>query len=321
MARVSVLGPGGVGGFLAAALARAGEPVTVVASEDTAALIERDGIAVQSVRLGAFTARPPAVSHLDAGSHTLIVATKATGLEAALARISGAPRLVVPLLNGLDHMDVLRERFGENRVAAGTIRIESDRPAPARIVQTSPFLRVDLAADPPEARAALPELAATLERAGIPTRIEASEKQILWSKLVRLNALACTTSAAERPIGFIRSDPEWRAALIDCIREAAAVAGADGALIDPEARLAELDEAHPELGSSMQRDIAAGRTPELDAIPGSVLRAARRHGLRCPTIARLSATIARRAGIPAPEEDPSGDARTTGQTTEAPTQT
>jgi ketopantoate reductase len=50
----------------------------------------------------------------------------------------------------------------------------------------------------------------------------------------------------------------------------------------------------------MQRDIAAGRTPELDAIPGSVLRAAARHGLRCPTIERLVALIAERAGLPAP---------------------
>jgi 2-dehydropantoate 2-reductase len=117
---------------------------------------------------------------------------------------------------------------------------------------------------------------------------------------VRLNALACTTSAADRPIGFIRSDPEWRGALEGCINEGAAVANADGAHIDPAARLAELDDAHAELGSSMQRDIAAGREPELDAIPGAVLRAGARHGIECPTIARLSVQIAERAGIPPP---------------------
>jgi 2-dehydropantoate 2-reductase len=50
----------------------------------------------------------------------------------------------------------------------------------------------------------------------------------------------------------------------------------------------------------MQRDIAAGREPELDAIPGSVLRAAARHGVPCPTIERLVAMIAERAGVPAP---------------------
>ncbi|MHB8656761.1 MAG: ketopantoate reductase family protein [Solirubrobacteraceae bacterium] len=127
-----------------------------------------------------------------------------------------------------------------------------------------------------------------------------SEAQILWSKLVRLNALACTTSAADRAVGFIRSDPQWRAALIGCIEEATAVANADGARIDPARRLAELDDAHAELRSSMQRDIAAGREPELDAIAGAVLRAAARHGLSCPTISRLCAQIAQRAGVPMP---------------------
>jgi 2-dehydropantoate 2-reductase len=158
-------------------------------------------------------------------------------------------------------------------------------------VQTSPFLRIDLASDDPALAPQLEQLKATLEQVGIPAVIGPSEAQILWSKLVRLNALACTTSAVDRPIGFIRTDPQWRAKLIACIDEGANVANAEGVDIDRAKPLAELDAAHPELGSSMQRDIAAGREPELDAIPGSVLRAAARHGLRCPTIAELTDQI------------------------------
>jgi 2-dehydropantoate 2-reductase len=289
-----------VGGFLAAALARAGEDVVVVGHEQTAALIGRDGLKVRSVRLGDFSARPRAFAVLEEPAEVLFVATKSTGLLAGLERIRSEPELVVPLLNGLDHMAVLRERFGPGRVAAGTIRIESDRPEPGRIVQTSPFLQIDLASDDPGPSPALERVATMLERASIPAEIGPSEAQILWSKLVRLNALACTTSAADRPVGFIRSDPEWRAALVGCIEEAAAVANADGARIDPAAPLAELDDAHAELGSSMQRDIAAGREPELDAIPGAVLRAGARHGIECPTIARLSVRIAARAGVDPP---------------------
>jgi 2-dehydropantoate 2-reductase len=295
-----VLGPGGVGGFLAAALARAGEDVTVLAREQTAAAIDRDGIEVRSVRLGDFAARPATAAALREPVDLLLVATKATTLADALARVQAEPGLVVPLLNGLDHIALLRERFGPGRVAAGAIRIESDRPRTGVIVQTSPFLRVDLAADDAAMRPALEAAAATLERAGIPAEIGPSEAQILWSKLVRLNALACTTSAADRPIGFIRSDPDWRAALIGCIEEASAVANVDGAEIDPAARLAELDDAHEGLRSSMQRDIAAGRPPELDAIAGAVLRAGARHGVPCPTISRLAEVVAKRAGVPAP---------------------
>jgi len=300
MTRFAVLGPGGVGGFLTAALARAGVDVTVIARAPTVEVIERDGLRLNSVTLGALEAHPPAQTQLTEPVDVLFIATKATGLQDALERIRTDPRLVVPLLNGLDHLDLLRRRFGSDRVPAATIRIEADRPAPGQVIHSSPAVRVEMAFDDPAAAQALPPLSDTLNRAQVPTRIERGERQVMWSKLVRLNALASTTSAADRPVGEIRSDPEWRATLLACVDETAAVANADGAAIDPQATIAELDGAHPGLGSSMQRDLAAGREPELDAIQGSVLRAAARHGLRCPTVSRLADEIARRAGISPP---------------------
>jgi 2-dehydropantoate 2-reductase len=291
----AILGPGGVGGFLAAALARAGQEVTVVARESTAEAIARDGIRVRSVRLGDFESRPAAVSELDGPIDVLLVSTKATGLEAALARVSGLdPRIVLPLLNGLDHLELLREHYG-SRAVAGSIRIEATRVAAGEIEQTSAFLRIDMASADPAMQGPLEELAQALDAAGVPARIMESEAQAMWGKLVRLNALACTTSAWDLPLGEIRSDPDRREALEACVREAAAVAQAEGARVSPRDTMAELDDAHGELRTSMQRDIAAGREPELDAIPGSVLRAAARHGLECPAIERLAAQAAARA--------------------------
>jgi 2-dehydropantoate 2-reductase len=145
------------------------------------------------------------------------------------------------------------------------------------------------------------QLARALTDAGVSARVLDSEAQVMWSKLVRLNALACTTSAYDKLLGEIRSTPALRADLEGAIEEACAVGRAEGAQdVDAATAIAELDRAHETLGSSMQRDIAAGRSPELDAIPGSVLRAAARHGLRCPTIERLVAMIAERAGTPLP---------------------
>jgi 2-dehydropantoate 2-reductase len=294
VSQIAILGAGGVGGFLAAALERGGKPVTIVAREPTAAVIARDGLTVRSVRLGRFVARPTAVTHLAEPTDALIVATKATGLEAALERIDTQPRLVVPLLNGLDHLDVLRARFGD-AVAAATIRIEADRPSTGRISQTSPFLRVDIAA-----HRHADAFAALLESVDVPARVMDSEADVMWGKLVRLNALACTTSAHDLPLGKIRDNPELRAELEACVAEGVAVARAEGAGVDSATVMEELEEAHAALGSSMQRDIAAGREPELDAIAGSVLRAAGRHGIACPTIAHLAMRVALRAGIPAP---------------------
>jgi 2-dehydropantoate 2-reductase len=297
---IAVLGPGGVGGLVAGALDRAGTPVTLVARESTAELMAARGLRVSSVRLGDFVAHPRAVARLEEPVEALVVATKATGLHEALERIAAPPALVVPLLNGLDHLAVLRERFDEQTVVAGTIRVEADRPEPGVVVHSSPFLRIDMASAHAAARPGMEALAGKLEAAGIPARVEESEPQVLWGKLVRLNALACTTSAFDKLLGEILTTPELRAELVGAIEEGCAVAAAEGAKIDAADPLGELSAAHPTLGSSMQRDIAAGRTPELDAIPGAVLRAAARHGVECPTIERLVAMIAKRAGVPAP---------------------
>lgn len=296
---IAILGPGGVGGLLAGALARAGAQVTVVARAETADAIAREGVRVESVLLGDFVARPAASERLTEPVDVLFVATKAAGLADALARVEAAPRLVVPLLNGLDHVAALRERFGEAAVV-GTIRVESDRVAPGRVVHTSRFLLVELACDDPALRPRLEALAAVLEDAGIPARVRDSEAQALWGKLVRLGALACMTTAYDLPLGAIREDPELRAQLDAAVEEGAAVARADGAEIDPAVVREEVDRVHAGFTSSMQRDVAAGREPELDAIAGAVLRAGARHGIPCPAIAALAARIAERAGVPVP---------------------
>ena len=307
-ATIAVLGPGGVGGLVAGALARAGTDVVLLAREQTAETISARGLSVRSVLLGDFNARVHARTRLSAEDHidVLIVATKAAGLRGALERIEGEPGLVLPLLNGLDHLDVLRRRFDPDTVLAGTIRVESDRPEPGVIVHTSRFLLIDMATHSAAALAPMQALAQTLEQAGIYVRVTLpvsarSEAQVMWSKLVRLNALACTTSAYDKLLGEIRSTPELRADLVGAIEEACAVGRAEGADdVDPEIALGELELAHDTLGSSMQRDIAAGRDPELDAIPGSILRAAARHDIACPTIERLVLAIAARAGTAAP---------------------
>ena len=298
--KIAVLGPGGVGGLLAAALDADGHEVIVVAREETVAVIAEHGLAVNSVKFGELAARPRAVAALEEPVDVLIVATKAIGLEEALDRIVVEPALVLPQLNGLDHLAVLRRRFSAETVLAGSIRVEADRPAPGVIVHTSPFLLISMASAAPAMAAPMGRLADALEHAGVPSQVLDSEADVMWSKLVRLNALACTTSAYDKLLGEIRSTPELRADLVGAMEEAAAAGRAEGAEVDAASAIAELDRAHATLGSSMQRDIAAGRTPELDAIPGSVLRAAARHGLACPTIDRLVTVIAARAGIDPP---------------------
>jgi 2-dehydropantoate 2-reductase len=262
---VAVLGPGGVGGLLAAVL-----PNALVVSRSPLTEIH-----LRSRLLGDRTQRVRSVETLQEPTDVLFIATKATGLDQAIERIETPPKTVVPLLNGLEHVALLRERFDD--VVAASIRVESTRVEPGVIEQTSPFLRIELSAHQP--------IADLLNAAGIPATIEPNEPQLLWSKLTRLNAIALTTTAYRQPIGDVRE--HHKDDLFNVVEETAAVAAAEGATIDVHDIQNELDEAHPELLSSMARDRLAGRPLELDAIGGAVLRAGARHDLETPTVQRL----------------------------------
>ncbi|WP_205695896.1 ketopantoate reductase family protein [Conexibacter sp. SYSU D00693] len=284
VARIVLLGPGAVGGLLAGALTRAGGEAVLVGRPGTVAAIARDGLRLQSPRYGDERHAVRAVERLELrGDDVLVVATKAAGLRDGLDRVGGTPAAVVPLLNGLDHVGVLRERFGD-RVVAATIRVQAHREGPAHVVHRIPLALVTLAAP------GCPPLVAALRAADVDVDdAGASQTDVLWGKLTRLCAIALATAAADRPLGDVREDARAVA------REAAAVARADGAAVDEAAVLRELDELPDGATSSLRADVVAGAEHELDAIAGAVQRAARRHGLDVATVDRLSAAVLRRS--------------------------
>jgi 2-dehydropantoate 2-reductase len=282
MTDVAILGSGAVGALIGAALTRAGTDAVLITREQTAALLARDGLRVESAALGDHRAAVPADVRLRAPAGALLVAVKAPHLAASLERIEGEPAVVVPLLNGVDHMAVLRERFGD-RVLAGTVRVQAHRESPAHVVQRSSFLTVAIA------QPGAPGLEAALTGAGIEV-IGGAEPDVLWTKLCRLAGLALSTAAADAPLGEVRADAEAVAG------EVVAVANAEGARVDGEQIIAELRALPDSASSSLRADLATG-TPdhELDAIGGAVLRHAARHGLAAPHTEELVARVAKRA--------------------------
>jgi 2-dehydropantoate 2-reductase len=269
---VAVLGPGAVGGAFAVRMAMAGEQVVVVARSQTAASIGRDGVTLVTDD-GEVTQQLAARAELDEPVDLLVVAVKSFGLDDAVARIGAEPGLVLPLLNGLEHMTALRRRFA-NVVAATIGQFEAHRESPTRIVQQTPGI-VSVAAEPPD----------QLERAGIAARFGGSEADVLWEKLARQAAIAALTSATGRTIGELRPDPRLRSA----VEEACAVAAADGAATTFAEQWAVIDSLPDWATSSTARDVAAGRPSELDAIAGSVVRAGRRLGVPTPTLEEVIA--------------------------------
>ncbi|WP_282206226.1 ketopantoate reductase family protein [Kitasatospora fiedleri] len=285
---VAVLGPGGVGGLLAALLARAGHRVVCLAGDRTAAVLRADGLHVDSEQYGEFTAAVAADTVLREPVDALFVTVKQTSLAEALDRVPAdllGSAVVVPLLNGVDHLVVLRARFPAAEVVAGTIQIEATRTAPGRIAHTSPFANLVLA-DPDQR---LEPFAQALRAAGLGVALGPDESTVLWNKLSFLAPFALLTTRHRTDVGTVRD--RHRPELLTVLDEVAAVARAAGAPADAEDLLALFDRFPATMRSSMQRDAEAGRPLELDAIGGAVLRAGAAHRVPTPATAQLVAAL------------------------------
>lgn len=287
---VAVLGPGGVGGLVGALAARAGHRVICLAGPDTVQVLRRDGISVCSRQFGDFTAAVEADTELRESVDLCLVTVKQTNLLPALERVApgvldaAADGLIVPLLNGVEHIATLRDRYGPERVAAGVIRVETTRMAPGVIVHGSPFADVDLASATAQ-RHRLERAAALLAEAGVRACVAEEENAMLWAKLSFLAPFALLTTRYGLTIGAVRT--ERRRELLGLVEETAAVSRACGGPGDPDRSLRLYDAFPADAKSSMQRDAEAGRPWELDAIGGAVLRAADRSGVEVPLLARL----------------------------------
>lgn len=274
-----------MGGLIAGALARGGRQVTVVVRDAT----HPPHLVVESAVLGDFEASLEVAMEVPSGCDVLWVAVKSQHLEDALklapaVRVRGAR--VVPLLNGFEHVARLREIYGDTAVTPGTIVVESERVTPGRIRQVSPVIRVQLAGDGADA------IRSELEAAGIEAGVAPDELTMLWQKVAVLAALALTTTSLEAPLGAVRADRLWLERLLALPGEVAAVAHAEGATVDAELIRRNLLAMPDGMRSSMQKDRAAGRPLELDAIAGAIQRSARRHGLRTPVLDELARSLA-----------------------------
>jgi 2-dehydropantoate 2-reductase len=295
--RVAVLGPGGIGGLLAALLARRGDHVTCLARTATAAHLAEHGLELRSPTLGDAKVTVEAATRLDQPVDVVFVTVKATQLEAAVDAVPPevlGDGLVVPFLNGIDHMGWLRRRYPADQVVAGTIRIESTRVSPGVIEHASSFAVVELAAAEPSRRDQVEALAARLAETGLDVTVRDDEAATLWSKLSVLAPIALVTTWTAAPLGEARA--RHADELLAVAREIVTVARADGVDLDEAATLAILERVPDAMQSSMQKDAAAGRPIELDAIGGAVLRGAERAGTEAPVTARLVADLRSRYG-------------------------
>jgi len=188
----------------------------------------------------------------------------------------------------VDHIAALRARFGEERVVPASIAVEAEKIAPGRFIQRSPFVRLNIASS---GEAQLAAIVARLSDLGFTCQFIPNEQTLLWSKLCFLAPFALATSASGMNVGQILADGAWKQKLTSAIAEACAVANASGAEVDAAQIRALFDSMPPAMRSSMQKDLAAGRQLELDAIGGSIVRGGERYGIDVATTTNLMAAI------------------------------
>jgi len=288
----AILGAGAIGGLVGTMVASLGESVTLLVRAERLPGYPADLSVERPSGAVAITGPAKVATTLLNPVDVLWIATKTYQLETALQAVQSLPRYIVPLLNGVDHVEILRAQFGRDRVLPATIAVEAEKIAPGRFVQCSPFVNLNLAAS---GELVLGTIVAGLRDRGFTCRFIQNGQTLLWSKLCFLGPFALATSASGMNKGEVYADAEWKRKLISAVTEACAVAKASGAEVDTAQIQAIFDGLPSGIRSSMQKDLASRRQLELDAIGGAIVRGGERYSIDVSTTVGLIAAIRAKA--------------------------
>ena len=287
--KILILGAGAIGGYFGARLMQVGADVTFLVRSRRAAQLAEHGLAICSP-FGDFDVRPRWVeaSAVTTPYDLILLTCKAYDLDEALAAIApamGPSSHVLPLLNGLSHLDRLAEVFGAERVVGGCCSIPVTLGPKGEVLHLARMHRIAFGALPgtsADARAKLEQLHALLSSAQVDSVLAEDMMQEMWEKVVGLCTLAAMTCLMRAPVGDIISSEEGGALMTEtleaCSRTAAAaghppreapMAGFRRMLFDPNSTGA----------ASMMRDLEGGYRTEGRHVVADMLRRAREAGV------------------------------------------
>ena len=293
-----MVGAGGVGGYFGGRLVESGADVTFLVREKRARQLAERGLVIRSA-VGDATLNVHTLTAADAGRpFDLVVLTcksydLPSAIDAAAPHMDAGNGLIMPLLNGMAHIDVLRARFGKDRVLGGLCGIFATLSPEGEVVQMAglpPRLSFGRFRDQIERsvlEAAAQAVEWTFSGANFNSRRVEPIEQGLWDKWVVLAALAAGTCLMRGSVGSIVASADGAAVMEELVRETAAVAHAAG-YAPSDQHLAfvrtTLTAAGSDATASMFRDIQNGGATEGSHIVGDLLRRAKDFGIAAPLL-------------------------------------
>ena len=289
--KILIVGAGSTGGYFGARLTQAGRDVSFLVRPARAAALREGGLQVLSPR-GNFSVEPRLVlaGEIDAPFDIVLVTVKAFGLPAAMedfAAAVGPETMILPVLNGMKHIDDLQARFGAEHVVGGVCRVSTMLDAQGRIVHLAPLHELVYGELDGRSSARIEALHAFMSDAGFDAQLSARIAQDLWNKWILLATLGGLCTLARGNIGEIVASDGGADLARAFLAEAAAVASAAG--FAPSAPALEfiagvLTAPGSPMTSSMYRDLTSGGRVEADQILGDLRARARQAGIATPLV-------------------------------------
>jgi 2-dehydropantoate 2-reductase len=289
--KIVVFGTGGVGGFFGGRLARAGEDVVFIARGEHLRAIKASGLRVDSTD-GDFVIDPAKATDdvSEVGEVDLVIlgvkAWQVPDAARTIKSIVDAQTTVLPLQNGVEAVSQLVAELGSESVIGGLCRIVSYVVAPGHIRHAGFEPSIIIGELDNRLTDRIARIDQVFKHAGLNISIAKDIQVALWTKFLFIASFSGVGAVANAPAGVLRSDPKWRAQMLNAMKEIYTLAHARGIKLPPDSIdmvMSSVDGLPEDATSSMQRDIAAGKPSELEAQNGAIVRMAREAGVEVPT--------------------------------------
>ncbi|CAM4119188.1 ketopantoate reductase family protein [Mesobacillus thioparans] len=297
--KILIVGAGAIGGYFGGRLLEKGADVTFLVRKKRQKQLKENGLVVSSIHGDLHF---PALQTVGPESQpepydVILVSTKSYHLDGAIDSIRpfvGDRTMILPLLNGIAHLDALTEAFGPEKVIGGLCFIETTLDESGKVIQTSPVQDLVFGERNGERSERILQLQATFDDTKANFRLSENIEQEMWQKYLFITSLSGITSLFRAPIGPIREQTQGAETIKSLLHETVEIMTAIGAPLSEGAMDAtwnKLNEIGHGMKSSLQRDIEKSLLTEGDHLFGFLLKKAAELQIDAPTLSAVYANV------------------------------